>query len=217
MPVLCACTRPLRTLALAALLAAAPAAFAADARTDLGDLPMPLAATRVAQEKSSLPPAAAKAGQVAHLQSGAQWLIGQQSTTAPSTGALPWTPAGGYFANTQGATALGWLRAYGHTGDVAHLAAARANGDCQIAGNACIASFQCADGDHRFAAHDPLFLVELSAVSGDDAYRDFVDAQFWQKLAAGQYGSADDLDAGEYADLILASRTGQNAPEWRGI
>ena len=212
-PALSARSRRGRTLALAVLLVFAPGAFAADALADLGELPLPAAATRVAQHKSFAPPAAAKAGQVAHLQSGSDWLITQQSTTAPTTGALPWTPAGGYFSNTQGASALGWLRAYGHTGDADHLAAALANGECQIAGNACIANFEFGDGDHRFASHDPLFLVELSLVSGDDSYQDFVDQFFWQKLTDGEYGSGNDLDAGDYADLVMASRTSQNIPE----
>ncbi len=204
-----------RSLVLLSLVGISPTA-GADTAYDLGLMPLPVSAARLTADKAQLPrsPAAlAKAGEVQALVAASAWMIAQQSVLAPSAGALPWTAGEGYFANTQGASALGWVRAFAHTGNAAHLNAARANGDCQLAGNACVAGFDYPDGDHRFASHDPLFLVELTAATGDTDYADFVETYLWQKFADGEYGAGNDLDAGDYADAVLASRSSQNIPE----
>ncbi|MGB8715757.1 MAG: MBG domain-containing protein [Rhodanobacteraceae bacterium] len=141
----------------------------------------------------------------------AVWLIGQQIPSSSSTapGAFPWQPGGAATSNTQGATALGLLRAYERSGNANDLNAAIANGDCQIAGDSCISGWDYGDGHHHFATHDPLFLVQLSLDSGDPKYAQFVDDEFWSRLANGQYGASANLSASGYANAVLTSRTGQ--------
>ena len=160
------------------------------------------------------PPASAKSAVVAGQ--AAAWLAGTQR----ADGAFPWTPGDpDVFANTQGATALGLLRAFERTGVTSQRNSAIANGNCQLAANACIPGFLYDEPSpnppsrHRFATHDPYFLEELSRVTGDPAYADYVDAHFWSDLAAGAYGANADLDASEFANFVLSARTGQGIPE----
>ena len=141
----------------------------------------------------------------------ADWLVSQQITTGPTAGAFPWTPGQSATSNTQGASALGLLRAWKRGGDANHLAAAVANGACQV--NSCVPGMTYADTHHRFATHDPLFLEQLSIDSGDAQYANFVDAEFWGRLSAGIYGGTADLDAADYANAVVAGRAGQNYPE----
>ncbi|MEZ5460550.1 MBG domain-containing protein [Dokdonella sp.] len=141
----------------------------------------------------------------------ANWLISQQITTGPTAGAFPWTPGQAATSNTQGASALGLLRAWERSGNPAFLAAAAANGACQI--NDCVPGMTYGDGQHRFATHDPLFLEQLSIDSGDPQYADFADTEFWARLTAGIYGASANLDAAGYANAVLGSRTSQNIPE----
>lgn len=138
---------------------------------------------------------------------GSTWLIAQQLTTPPQAGAFPWTPGGGAYANTQGATALGLLRAHERSGDPAALDAAIASGDCQIAGSTCVSGFTFSDGDHKFSRHDPLFLIELSQVSGDAQYANFVTTELWDKLTAGTYGEGNDQDADDLVAATFAARS----------
>ena len=183
-------------------------AMAAELEWELGLQPRPV---HVQMDANKAKPglAAPKAGQVQVLQDAADWLITQQL----GNGGFPWTVGGGGTANTQGATALGLLRAYAHTADTDHLDAAVANGGCHLAGIACISGFQFTDGDHRFATHDPLFLQLLTSVSGDPAYADLVQAGFWNKLAAGEYGEGNNFNAHGYASAVMASRNGGGIPE----
>ena len=69
------------------------------------------------------------------------------------------------------------------------------------------------DGDPRFATHDPLFLEELSLLTGNPAYATFVQTYFWDKLTAGTYGEANDIDAGEWGALVVSGRAGQGIVE----
>ena len=140
--------------------------------------------------------------------------IGQQVTSGPTTGALPWTPGDvNVYANTQGATAEGLLRLYKLTGNPALLSAAIANGQCQE--NNCVSGFTYPNnGTHRFATHDPLFLIELSQFSGDPQYANFVNTNFWTPLANSTYGdTGDNFDAAGFADYDLSRRTSQGIPE----
>ncbi|HQX33044.1 MAG TPA: MBG domain-containing protein [Dokdonella sp.] len=131
----------------------------------------------------------------------ASWLISEQ---LPS-GAFPFTPGETVaYRNTQGATALGLLRAYARNHDPALLQAAVANGDCQLAN--CLTEFDWGDGHHRFASHDPLFLAELSVQSGDSSYAAFVDTEFWDRLQTGIYGAAADQDLADYIASDFAAR-----------
>jgi uncharacterized repeat protein (TIGR01451 family) len=173
-----------------------------------GMLPVPRIADRAggAARPTEFSPLA---GTVGTLQAAADWLITQQTPN----GSLPWTVGGGVFPNTQGATGRGWLQAHAHTQDPAHLAAAEALGDCFLAGNACIPGFRFAHGGHRFAAHDPLFLIELSQATGNPAYAALVDSDFWNRLEAGTYGLSEDQDAPGYVAVNIANRTSQGIPE----
>lgn len=65
------------------------------------------------------------------------------------------------------------------------------------------------DGDPRFATYDPLFLEELSQVTGNTSYADFVQTWFWDKLASGTYGETNDMNASEFGHYIVDARNGQ--------
>ncbi|MGB0133387.1 MBG domain-containing protein [Dokdonella sp.] len=143
--------------------------------------------------------------------SAADWLVSQQIIVGPTAGAFPWTPGQAATSNTQGASALGLLRAWERSGNPVFLAAAAANGACQI--NDCVPGMIYGDGRHRFATHDPLFLEQLSIDTGDSQYAAFLDAEFWVRLSAGIYGESANLDAAGYANAVLSSRTGSNIPE----
>jgi len=130
-------------------------------------------------DKSGLrvpPGTMAKSGTIAVAQAAGDWLLTQQQPG----GDFPWTPyETTTYRNTQGATALSLLRLYQHTGDPTHLAGALANGDCQLAGNACITDLQFANNSkHRFSTHDAYFLQQLSAISGQPQYAQLAATDF---------------------------------------
>jgi uncharacterized repeat protein (TIGR01451 family) len=137
----------------------------------------------------------------------ASWLIGQQF----ANGGFPWSKGDASAApNTQGATALGLLRAWDKNHDPVLLAAAKKNGDCQLAGESCIAGSTyngAGGGHHRFASHDPLFLHRLSIATGDAAYDNFVDTEFWGRLAGSSYGASANLDLGGYIANVFSARS----------
>jgi uncharacterized repeat protein (TIGR01451 family) len=143
--------------------------------------------------------------------SAAGWLRDQQIMAGPTAGAFPWTPGDGATPNIQGASAFGLLRTWERSGNAADLTAATANGDCQI--NSCVPGMTYADMHHRFATHDPLFLEQLSIDSGNPQYANFLDAEFWNRLSAGSYGAAANLDAAGFANAVVSSRTGQGYPD----
>ena len=103
------------------------------------------------------------------------------------------------------------MRAWERSGHAADLAAAAANGNCQI--NSCVAGMTYTDTHHRFATHDPLFLEQLSIDGCDPQYAAFVDAEFWSRLGAGSYGESANLNAAGYANAVVSSRTGQGYPD----
>ena len=116
-------------------------------------------------------------------------------------GWFPWFPGGGATTNTQGATARGLLKSYMVTGNQAYLDAAVKTGDYLMSG----ALPEWADGSHRWAVHDPLFLEELSIVTGDPIYSDYVDTWLWQRLEAGDYGDSD-WNTEDFAKFIVEGR-----------
>ena len=130
----------------------------------------------------------------------ATWLRTQQD----AAGWFPWTPGTGATVNTQGPTARGLLKAYQQSGVADFKAGAIA------AGNYLVPTYprSYTDGDPRFATHDPLFLEELSLLTGNPAYATFVQTYFWDKLTAGTYGEANDIDAGEWGALVVSGRAG---------
>ncbi len=137
--------------------------------------------------------------------SAADWLLGQQDVS----GGFPWTPGGPITSNTQGPSANGLLKAYEHTGNTIYLDGAVANGDFLVTSYPRTYT----DGDPRFATHDPYFLEQLSQMTGDATYADFVQTYFWDKLTAGTYGETDDMDAADFGDYVVDDRTSQGIVE----
>jgi hypothetical protein len=192
------------------VLLAATAQVWANSAPDLPQLPHLVPAMRPSSPQVPSAPLVASL----NLANAGTWLIGQQVTSGATAGALPWTPGDvNVYANTQGATAEGLLRLYKLTKDPALLNAAVANGQCQE--NNCINGFTYPNnGTHRFATHDPLFLIELSQLSGDPQYAQFVTDHFWTPLANGTYGdTGDNFDASGYANYDLTRRASQGIPE----
>ena len=136
----------------------------------------------------------------------ANWLITQQV----SDGSFPWTPGGLVYNNTQGATALGLVGAYGITGNLAHLQAAEGN-----AAYIMSPAFGHFTTNHEvhFSTADPMFLEMLSATTGNATYANFVQTNFWDKLTAGTYGASNNLNAAGFGAAVLAGRTGQHIVE----
>jgi hypothetical protein len=125
------------------------------------------------------------------LSNAANWLLTQQQ---PS-GLYPLTVGAPATTDTQGATARGMLVAYDATRDVTFLNSAIVSGDSLLADY----PQKFSDGDPDFATTDALFLEELSVITGDAKYSGFAQTHFWDKLTAGVFGEANDLDAAEFA------------------
>lgn len=188
-------------LVMALLLSALPA-FAGPGPDGVeGDLvappPRPQAGAR-----GDAPPAM-RAGTAVVAQNAADWLLTQQQPN----GGFPWTAGTtATQANIQGAVARGLLQAWRRTDDPDHLAGALANGDCQITPGCIPGKTFPVSGTPRFGNHDQLYLVELSQLTGNPVYADFLDTHFWARLAAGTYSDAN-LDAAGFAAAQLAART----------
>jgi hypothetical protein len=127
------------------------------------------------------------------------WLVAQQKPL----GCFPWTKGDTVCpSNTQGPSARGLLKAYELTGNATFLNAAVATG------NYLVPSYPrtYTDGDPRFATHDPLFLEDLSRVSGVATYAAFMQTYFWDKLTAGTYGESNDMDASDFGTYVVTAR-----------
>ncbi len=132
----------------------------------------------------------------------ANWLMGQQD----SSGGFPWTAGSPVLeSNVQGPAGRGMLAGYNQTQDPAHLASAVSCGDYLVPN---YPRTYTSDGDPRFATHDPLFLEELTIVSGDAKYANFLQTNFWDKLASGTYGENNDQDAAAWAQSVVDGRAG---------
>jgi len=121
----------------------------------------------------------------------ADWLKAQQT----ASGAFPWEINGRIQPDIQGTIARGELVAYDVTRDTSFLNSAIKTGNYLV--NSYPRSFS--DGDPEFAAHDVMFLEELTRLTNDAKYAQFVQRYFWDKLNAGTYGENNDQDAGEWA------------------
>lgn len=128
------------------------------------------------------------------LQDGAEWLMTQQN----AHGAYPWEVGGPISEDTQGTTARGMLVAYEILRDSSYLDSARKTGDYLV--NTPPRRFS--DGDPDIAPLDVLFLEELSLITGDSQYADFLQTNLWSKLAAGTYGEHNDQNCAEWAETI---------------
>ncbi len=137
------------------------------------------------------------------LQNGGDWLLAQQF---PS-GAYPSTVGEPPSTDSQGTTARGMLTAYNFLQDPDHYASAIRSGEYLV--NSYPRQFS--DGDPDLFPLDPLFLEELTHLTGDNQYADFVQTHFWSKLAEGTYGENNDQDADDWAnDLPVYS----NYSDW---
>ena len=195
------------TVAMAIALVA-PVGAAQEGRTAAPITPFPGEAQAIPQStatRSSLPSLATTTAGAPGIPGAADWLLAQQD----ATGWFPWTPGGGGTPNTQGPTARGLLKAYQRTGDSDHRDGAVANGDYLVSSYPSVYT----DGDPRFATHDPLFLKELTLDTGDPTYADFLKTYFWDKLAAGTYGEANDMDAADFGAAVVNGRSIQGIVE----
>lgn len=122
---------------------------------------------------------------------GADWLKTQQT----ASGAFPWEINGRLQPDIQGTIARGELVAYDVTRVTSYLNTAIKTGDYLL--NSYPRTFT--DGDPDFASHDAMFLEELSRLTNDQKYAQFVQTHFWDKLKAGTYGESNDQNAGEWA------------------
>ena len=126
-------------------------------------------------------------------------------------GWFPWLPGGGTTFNTQGPTARGLLKSYQVTGIQAYLDAAVKTGDYMIStdyyGDGTTGEYTWDNNEPKFASHDPLFLEELSMVTGDSTYSDYVDTWLWQKLETGGYGDAPETTKA-LANRMVLGRSG---------
>lgn len=130
----------------------------------------------------------------AALQDGGDWLLTQQF----ADGSYPWTVGEGSFTDSQGATARGMLVAYYVLRDVDHYNSAVRSGDYLVDSY----PRRFSDGDPDIFPLDPLFLEELTWITGDNKYANFVQTYLWDKLKNGTYGENNDLDAEEWADAV---------------
>ncbi len=128
------------------------------------------------------------------LQNGGDWLLTQQF----AEGSYPWSVGEGPFTDSQGTTARGMLTAYHVVRDLDHYNSAVLSGDYLV--NSYPRRFS--DDEPDFFPLDPLFLEELTFITGDNKYANFVQTYLWDKLNAGTYGQDNDLDAEEWADNV---------------
>jgi len=131
----------------------------------------------------------------APVEPGANWLLTQQF---PS-GAYPWTVGEATAeGRTQGTTARGMLAAFDLLNEPGYRDSAVRTGDFLV--DSYPRTFT--DGDPDIFPLDPLFLEELTHVTGDSRYSDFVQANLWDKLTAGTYGESNNQDAAAWAAAI---------------
>jgi hypothetical protein len=136
------------------------------------------------------------------------FLLSVQDKTvgSPTQGSLFPLGSGTYaplaLDNITGVTALGLVAAYRITNDPRYLTGARMAGDYlaprQQTGN--------------FASADPLFLIELSEVTGETKYRDAARIGFFDALEAGTYlRRGVTYNTAAYIALVRQIRSGANA------
>ena len=124
----------------------------------------------------------------------ADWLRSVQT----EAGAFPWRLGGDVEPDSQGATARGMLVAYRASGDPEDLASAVATGNFLVDGY----PRRFSNGDVDMFPLDPLFLEELSIVTGDSRYADFVQQHLWNRLKAGTFGANRSLNAARWASRM---------------
>ncbi len=129
------------------------------------------------------------------LTDAAEWLMTQQN----NDGAYPWTVGeSNITTEAQGAIARGMILAYDVIGDSRYLDSAIETGDFLV--TSYPRSFS--DGDPDIFMMDVLFLEELTFVTGDAQYTNFIETNFWTKLGSSTYGENNDLDATTFAEDV---------------
>lgn len=144
--------------------------------------------------------APARAGWQQSLQDAADYVEGAQNTD----GGFPWTSPGGESThNTTGVTAMGVINAYEETGGSTYLTAAEDAGDYikdTLPSNH--------PNKNPFATFDPYFCWRVSSVAGDSTWSDHAASGFFDALAAGTYGPADESANYTTSEYIASIRPG---------
>lgn len=131
------------------------------------------------------------------------------------SGAFPFSESDpSVFPNVQSAPGLGMLTAYQASCrqgacEQAFLNSAIANANYLMGGG--FGNFSPNTGFPRIRAGDPIFFVRLSAQTGDPQYADFIQTNFWQRLADGIYGPQNNWGIEEYVEAELERRGAQAA------
>lgn len=140
-----------------------------------------------------------------------EWMVSRQLPNGayPSSDADP-----SVFPNVQAISGLATISAYQASCslgacDQAFLDASILTGDYLIGGG--FGNFSPNTGFPRIRNFDPLFLVRLSNISGDPQYADFLDTNFWSRLAAGNYGPNNDWNMGDFVDHLISTRAASSA------
>jgi hypothetical protein len=134
----------------------------------------------------------------AFMQASGEWIEARQRPD----GSFPLSEGDpDFFASIQSPAALGVLGAWVATGEQNFLDSAVAAGDFLIN------NFdEFPDNQPRIRTFDPLFFIRLSDATGDPQYANFIQTNFWDRLASGTYGPTGDWDINDYVASELARR-----------
>jgi hypothetical protein len=140
------------------------------------------------------------------MRAAGNWLLPFQN----ANGGWPWSdddPT--LYTNVQGDSGRGILDAYVATGEPAFLNAAILTGNYLLTkqNNTSVWS----NGSHRFATADAIFMVRLSHVTGNSVYRNYIQTEFWDRLAAGTYGDSNHT-ALSLGMSVVTTRISQGIP-----
>jgi hypothetical protein len=131
------------------------------------------------------------------IQSGADHILGIQNGDGSFTWAHGPGTAGPGHANITGPIGMGLIRAYGETGDSAHLAGATNAADYLVSKNS-----------DWVGTFNPYFLLKTYDATGNTDYKDKA-AGFFSELAAGTYTRQSvDYDTAGFISLIESNRSG---------
>jgi len=132
------------------------------------------------------------------MQPGADHIVGQQCVN----GGFGWPhdDCSATYNNITAPICMGLLRAYGYTGDAAHMTAV-------TAGAAYDLTSQYSNGEARFGTFAAHFLWQTTLATGDNQYANFATTGLFDQLAAGTYGPSD-LDTAGWILAVQTARTG---------